>query len=529
MRVSGPTPPVAYPVYQALSLIQTVNIMDMNFQPGAIAEYESLPDPGLSPIKAITGAGAAPYPIKPDPNHKPTPVAKVSEAPDPRCGTWLDEDLRLSGLEGEELLRRVLAFLYDSGRKIESGRRDHKANFEKRVECFLVNAFRAHFYRETGRVAYMRGNNDYRNKERWESGSSMRDTVDVMAAAGFLATEKGAWAGPIPGFGKGWSATFWLLPPLLEMGADCGVSHLTISKPPIPKSKLIRLRGAKDAEGKAPELNVVPTEETERWAADLDRYNRFADGHEIDIHLSRKGEVQLKEAYNRKQGEYSRQPGIIRPEFFDRHLVRIFNDGDTRPGFEHGGRMYGAWYQRVPKWLRHRVTINDNETVELDYSGMAVRMIYHLRGQPYLDDPYALIGPETYAVKKGRPKDYYRESIKKLVQAMLNNEDDDKDPEMVRLETSFGPRFTRAQIRDMILVKHGEMKDAFGTGIGKRLQRIDSDIALKVIVNLMDDGILCLPIHDGFRVEKAKKDKLMHHMREAYLEMLGYYSVINTK
>ena len=289
------------------------------------------------------------------------------------------------------------------------------------------------------------------------------------------------------------------------------------------------MRGDKDAEGKAPDLKLQQTDETERWAADLDRYNRFADGYEIDVHLDDNGEAQLVEAYNRKQADYNRQPGIIRPEFFDRHLVRIFNDGDTRPNFEHGGRLYGAWYQRVPKWLRDAVTINDNETVELDYSGMAVRMIYHERGRPYLDDPYALVGPETYAVKKGRSKDYYRNSIKKLVQAMLNNEDDDKAPEMVKLEESFSPRFTRAQIRDMILVKHEKIKDAFGTGIGKRLQRMDSDIALNVIVSLMDEGILCLPIHDGFRVEKASKEKLMHHMMEVYLEMLGFYPIIEVK
>ena len=225
--------------------------MDMNFQPGAIAEYESLFDPGLSPIKAVIGIACE----SSKPNPKPMPSGRVSEAPpDPRCGTWLDEDLRLIGPEGEELLKRVLAFLYQSGLKIESDRKDHRANFERRVECFLVNAFRAHFYRETGRVAYKRGNNDYLKKERWLSGPSMRDTVDIMADTGFLATEKGVWAGPIPGFGEGWSATFWSLPPLLEMGADCGVSHFSIAKPTISTSNLIRLRGDKDAEGKVSAL-----------------------------------------------------------------------------------------------------------------------------------------------------------------------------------------------------------------------------------------------------------------------------------
>ena len=217
-------------------------------------QFEALADPGLSAINAVAGGReAACYPSGTEP--KPTKRQQQNKGLlDPRCGTWLDEDLRLIGPEGEELLKRVLAFLYESGRKIESDRKDHRANFERRVECFLVNAFRAYFYRESGRVAYMRGNNDYLKKERWQSGSSMRETVDVMADAGLLATEKGAWAGTISGFGKGWSATFWPLPPLLEMGAECGVSHFTISKPIISTSKLLRIRGDKNSEGKALDL-----------------------------------------------------------------------------------------------------------------------------------------------------------------------------------------------------------------------------------------------------------------------------------
>lgn len=492
-----------------------------------LAEFEAWADPGLSLFPAVSGqsGNAACYPAKS--NAAPSkPVPAAEQLGDYRCGTWLDEDLRLVGDEREALLRRTLAALYGSGLVAECRRKDHKANFKRRVECFLVNAFRAHYFRASGRIAYKRGNNDYRRKERWLSGSSMRATGDVMAAAGLLGKEEGFWSGPRSGFELGWSATFWIMPPLLKIGAECGVSHFTIGKPPVRASKLIRLRGDKDFDGKARNLHYDPTDETERWATDLDQYNRFAEGHEIDIHLDTKGEAQLVAAYNRKQAEYSRQPGITQPEYFDRHLVRIFNDGNSKPNFEHGGRLYGAWYQRIPKWLRPSLTINDNQTVELDYSGMSVRMIYHERGIDYVDDPYALPGPQAYAVKCGRSKDYYRRSIKRLVQAMLNNDDGDIEPEMVGLEESFSPRFTRVQIRDMILVRHEKIKDAFGTGIGKRLQRLDSDIALDLITRLMDDGRLCLPIHDGFVVDEANEGLLMHRMRVSYHQVLGYYPII---
>ena len=42
--------------------------------------------------------------------------------------------------------------------------------------------------------------------------------------------------------------------------------------------------------------------------------------------------------------------------------------------------MYGAWWITVPKALRRKITINGKPTVELDFSGCAIRMLYHERG-----------------------------------------------------------------------------------------------------------------------------------------------------
>jgi hypothetical protein len=40
----------------------------------------------------------------------------------------------------------------------------------------------------------------------------------------------------------------------------------------------------------------------------------------------------------------------------------------------------------------------------------------------------------------------------------------------------------------------------FGTGIGLRLQRVDSDIAEQVMLHFADQGIPCLGVHDSFIV-----------------------------
>jgi hypothetical protein len=342
-----------------------------------------------------------------------------------------------------------------------------------------------------------------------------------MVRAGFLARQGGVNR---PYKDKAYAATFWLTQPLMDRAAASGVHANNIGKPAPPITSLVQMGKGQDSIRCHQIANGMRTEESDRWAVDLNRYNRFADDHVIYLDMDgRKADRALVASFNHKLVESgSRQPGITQPEFFDRHLKRIFNDNT----FDHGGRLYGAWYQRVPQWLRAKIMIDDDPTVELDYSGMSVRMIYHRHWIDYLDDPYSIAELEAAAIRQGHKEDHYRESVKKLVQAMLNNEDDDKRPEMITLEQRFPRNFTRARVRDLILAKHEPIREAFGLGLGKKLQRLDSDIAFDVILKLMDRGILCLPIHDSFIVEKSHRDLLYRQMIDSYLQQLSFHPLI---
>jgi hypothetical protein len=98
---------------------------------------------------------------------------------------------------------------------------------------------------------------------------------------------------------------------------------------------------------------------------------------------------------------------------------------------------------------------------------------------------------------------------------------------MIKLDQSFRPKYTREEVRDMILAKHDRIDDVFGSGIGKALQRSDSDIAFDVIITLMDDGILCLAIHDSFIVAKEHKAKLYQQMITSYRSSFDYDPIID--
>src|SRR5690606_27759980 len=74
---------------------------------------------------------------------------------------------------------------------------------------------------------------------------------------------------------------------------------------------------------------------------------------------------------------------------------RIFSNGT----WDSGGRFYGGWWQQIPNskaggaW-RRKIYINGNPTVEVDYSGLHIVLLYALKRIDYWKedgkDPYSL-------------------------------------------------------------------------------------------------------------------------------------------
>ena len=64
--------------------------------------------------------------------------------------------------------------------------------------------------------------------------------------------------------------------------------------------------------------------------------------------------------------------------------------------------------------------------------------------------------------------------------------------------------------------KHELIRDHILSGIGLRIQNIDSKIAEHVISSLLDEGIPVLCIHDSFIVEREHKDRLKEEMANAF-------------
>ena len=188
---------------------------------------------------------------------------------------------------------------------------------------------------------------------------------------------------------------------------------------------------------------------------------------------------------------------------------RVFNEE-----FWLGGRFYGPWLQSVPKHLRKHATINGNRTVALDFSSLHIYICYAKKG----------IRPPKGDLYKLNVKGFNRDIAKKVCLIAINAKDRGVAFGALKAESDDrGWNLTPYQINryiDAFAKKHEPISDYFFSGFGTTAQFIDSQIAEHILLNLKDQGVPCIPIHDGFIVEEQHVDKLADAMDDACLDIL---------
>lgn len=160
-------------------------------------------------------------------------------------------------------------------------------------------------------------------------------------------------------------------------------------------------------------------------------------------------------------------PGCLPVDAGERLLRRFF----TRGSFESGGRLFGGFWQRMPKDLRRRAILIDAEEVAcLDYGQMAPRILYGLAGQTLVaQDAYTLPGLEGC-----------RAGVKKVMNAVLFAEAPlTRFPKDTR--SLFPRRVNLSQVVAALEQTHAPIRSAFFTGIGHRLQFVESQILVEVL------------------------------------------------
>ena len=197
-------------------------------------------------------------------------------------------------------------------------------------------------------------------------------------------------------------------------------------------------------------------------------------------------------------------------------LVAIFNNGD----WEQGGRLYaherfmGVNYQGLNSEQRSTIEISNCPTIERDYSGLHVSMLYAQEGIQYSGDPYAVT------------EDKFRPLAKEAMLRLLNADSREaavasvrKDCEGLRGVTGLFQRkekllraFEECEDLDVIF----RQLEVAHKKISIKLQAIDSQMALEIVSYFTKKGVVALPIHDSFIVQSKNDDELVAKMNEVY-------------
>lgn len=205
------------------------------------------------------------------------------------------------------------------------------------------------------------------------------------------------------------------------------------------------------------------------------------------------------------------------------YLVRIFNTS-----FSYGGRYYWGVETGMPSEIRSYFHFNNNSTVELDYSGSHIRMLYHIKGLRINNDPYSI---------PGYPVNPYREYFKYASLTMINASSEDSAIRSIMRETGGalvqngylqrkGLKESIIKLCDDFKKHHKRIATSLYSGIGLSLMKLDSEIANDIINHFTSQEIFIMCIHDSFIIEKQHEKELRSKMIKLYKDKIGSNPVV---
>ena len=189
-----------------------------------------------------------------------------------------------------------------------------------------------------------------------------------------------------------------------------------------------------------------------------------------------------------------------------------------------GGRYHGGWWQSIKEDWRKQIYINDEATVEVDYSGLHVNLLYGLKGiQPPKEDHYELehilldftVKEQRKIVKGIVLNAINAATIKKAFQAYLANQPTDSKIRRLKLKHRH-----LQPLLDAFIEKHPIIGEALGTDKGVELMKVDGRITAKVINHFTKKNIPILSIHDSYVIQNQYSGQLRTVMMKTVAEEL---------
>ncbi len=261
---------------------------------------------------------------------------------------------------------------------------------------------------------------------------------------------------------------------------------------------------------KSNQIEYDDTSETEQMREEVVAYNELIAASFIDIP--------------------SLQDPVIEPEDPDDSRL-ILIDGDpprtrrifSRNDWQLNGRFYGGWWQRINSDWRNQIFINDSPTIEVDFQGLHINLIYAELGEELVGDPYD-ISPIKIP---GYPPILIRNMIKRLVLTAMNAKDKSSAYRAFREgypAGNAGKNMTNEKLEELLaafLTRNPKVSDFLFSDKGIQLMRIDSDITAHIHRHFTEQGIPVLSVHDSYIIDCTRVAEMRAAMAKASEAVVG--------
>lgn len=202
-------------------------------------------------------------------------------------------------------------------------------------------------------------------------------------------------------------------------------------------------------------------------------------------------------------------------------MRRIFN-----VDWFHGGRFYDAPHVTIPSACRNTMLINGEPTVEPDYSGQHIRMLYNLLGIDYRDECYVY-------QKADKANGVERNRIKLASLILINASHRGRALRAIRRKCEkkgIGYPIDQiarySELANNFETYHSPIKEYLLSGMGLELQFKDSTIMAGILERMTKRGIPALPVHDSVICPAQHEGFLRQVMVEEYQKVMGFEPVL---
>ncbi|WP_331327231.1 hypothetical protein [Methylobacterium fujisawaense] len=258
-------------------------------------------------------------------------------------------------------------------------------------------------------------------------------------------------------------------------------------------------------------IDYEDTSETWRLTREIGNLNRFMNSFSVDVSASASPDNWERTAHHVrarkvKDGVETWACARITPKV---DVYRVFSRG----GFRQGGRIYGGFWEGLPKDRRLDLLINGEVVIEEDFASLHPRLLYAMRGErmPAGFDCYALPHYQRWVGKLALNVAINAATLNAAAGALMEKARHKKaDGSPV---WPYGWAETR-RIIDKVIAHNPAIAGYIGSDAGVSLMAIDARMALDVLKACEKAKLPALPVHDSFLASEDRKAELKSIMND---------------